>query len=86
MLDFEQTQNKGQMHLCQTTCLITRFGTLSKSYCNRKQSSSKNRKREEEKSELIAPYTLPKIVSDTLKNWLSASEQFSTEEFSENKA
>lgn len=60
--------------------------TFYKSYCNRKQSSSKNRKREEEKSELIAPYTLPKIVSDTLKNWLSASEQFSTEEFSENKA
>ena len=29
MLDFEQTQNKGQMHLCQTTCPITRFGTLS---------------------------------------------------------
>ena len=29
MLDFEQTQNKGQMHLCQTTRLITKFGALS---------------------------------------------------------
>ncbi|WP_294482752.1 hypothetical protein, partial [uncultured Victivallis sp.] len=27
---FEQTQNKGQMHLCQTTRPITKFGTLSK--------------------------------------------------------
>ena len=32
MLDFEQTQNKGQMHLCQTTCPITRFGTLSNNF------------------------------------------------------
>ena len=29
MLDSEQTQNKGQMHLCQTTRPITKFGTLS---------------------------------------------------------
>ena len=29
MLDFEQTQNKRQMHLCQTTRPITKFGTLS---------------------------------------------------------
>ena len=30
MLDFEQTQNKGQMPLCQATRPITKFGTLSK--------------------------------------------------------
>ena len=30
MLDSEQTQNKGQIHLCQTTRPITKFGTLSK--------------------------------------------------------
>jgi len=29
MLFFEQTQNKGQMLLCQTTHPVTKFGTLS---------------------------------------------------------
>lgn len=59
--------------------------TFYKSYCNRKQSSNKNRKREERKTEHMAPYTLPQIVFDKLNNWLSDPAQFSTEELSEDK-
>ena len=53
--------------------------TFYKSYCNRKQSSSKNRKREEEKTERWAPYAPPQVAIDELNNWLSDPVQFSTE-------
>ncbi len=36
MLDFEQTQNKGQVHLCQTTHPVTKFGTSSRKSKNEK--------------------------------------------------
>lgn len=53
--------------------------TFYHSYCNRKQSSCKNRKREEEKIKRWIPYTLPQIEIDALNNWLSDPVQFSTE-------